>query len=48
MIQTGQIIYFSDQKLMCFGVESIEDITVYPKPYEPDCIKLPETWEEIF
>lgn len=27
MIQTGQIIYFSDQKLMCFGVESIEDIT---------------------
>lgn len=29
MVQTGQIIYFSDQKLMCFGVESIEDIT-YP------------------
>ncbi len=27
MISTGQIIYFSDQKLMCFGVESIEDIT---------------------
>lgn len=27
MVQTGQIIYFSDQKLMCFGVESIEDIT---------------------
>lgn len=27
MIQTGQIIYFSNQKLMCFGVESIEDIT---------------------
>ena len=27
MIQTGQIIYFSDQKLMCFGVESIENIT---------------------
>ena len=27
MISTGQIIYFSDQQLMCFGVESIEDIT---------------------
>lgn len=27
MVTTGQIIYFSDQKLMCFGVESIEDIT---------------------
>lgn len=22
--------------------------TVYPKPYEPDCIKLPETFEEYF
>lgn len=22
--------------------------TVYPQPYEPDCIKLPETWEEYF
>ena len=22
--------------------------TVYPKPYEPDCTKLPETWEEYF
>ena len=22
--------------------------TVYPKPYEPDCIKLPETLEEYF
>lgn len=21
---------------------------VYPKPYEPDCIKLPETLEEYF
>lgn len=20
--------------------------TVYPEPYEPDCIKLPETWEK--
>ena len=27
MTQTGQIIYFSNQKLMCFDVESIEDIT---------------------
>ena len=22
--------------------------TVYPEPYEPDCTKLPETWEEYF
>lgn len=22
--------------------------TVYPKPYEPDCIKLPETFEEYY
>lgn len=21
---------------------------IYPKPYEPDCTKLPETWEEYF
>lgn len=34
MIQTGQIIYFSDQKLMCFGVESIEDITEPPEQIE--------------
>lgn len=27
MVQTGQIIYFSNQKIMCFDVESIEDIT---------------------
>ena len=27
MVQTGQIIYFSNQKMMCFDVESIEDIT---------------------
>nr|DAM06433.1 MAG TPA: Transcription elongation factor Elf1 like [Caudoviricetes sp.] len=20
--------------------------TVYPQPYEPDCTKLPETWEK--
>ena len=22
--------------------------TVYPEPYEPDCVKLPETLEEYF
>ena len=27
MIQTGQFIYFSNQKMMCFAVESIENIT---------------------
>ena len=31
MIQTGQIIYFSNQKMMCFDVESIEDITEPPE-----------------
>ena len=34
MVQTGQIIYFSDQKLMCFGVVSIEDITEPPEQIE--------------
>lgn len=34
MIQTGQIIYFSNQKMMCFGVESIEDITEPPEQIE--------------
>ena len=34
MIQTGQIIYFSNQKLMCFDVESIEDITEPPEQIE--------------
>lgn len=22
--------------------------TVYPQPYEPDCIKMPETWKKYF
>lgn len=34
MIQTGQIIYFSNQKMMCFGVESIENITEPPEQIE--------------
>ena len=34
MIQTGQIIYFSNQKMMCFDVESIEDITEPPEQIE--------------
>lgn len=34
MVTTGQIIYFSNQKLMCFGVESIEDITEPPEQIE--------------
>lgn len=34
MVQTGQIIYFSNQKLMCFDVESIEDITEPPEQIE--------------
>lgn len=34
MVQTGQIIYFSNQKMMCFDVESIEDITEPPKQIE--------------
>lgn len=34
MTQTGQIIYFSNQKLMCFDVESIEDITEPPEQIE--------------
>ena len=34
MVQTGQIIYFSNQKMMCFDVESIEDITEPPEQIE--------------
>lgn len=34
MIQTGQSIYFSNQKMMCFDVESIEDITEPPEQIE--------------
>lgn len=34
MVQTGQIIYFSNQKMMCFDVESIEDITELPEQIE--------------
>lgn len=34
MPQTGQIIYFSNQKMMCFDVESIEDITEPPEQIE--------------
>lgn len=34
MVQTGQIIYFSNQKIMCFDVESIEDITKPPEQIE--------------
>lgn len=34
MVQTGQIIYFSNQKMMCFDVESIEDITEPPEQTE--------------
>lgn len=34
MMQTGQIIYFSNQKMMCFDVESIEDITEPPEQIE--------------
>lgn len=33
-MQTGQIIYFSNQKMMCFDVESIEDITEPPEQIE--------------
>lgn len=34
MVRTGQIIYFSNQKMMCFDVESIEDITEPPEQIE--------------
>lgn len=34
MVQTGQIIYFSNQKMMCFDVEFIEDITEPPEQIE--------------
>ena len=34
MVQTGKIIYFSNQKIMCFDVESIEDITEPPEQIE--------------
>lgn len=34
MVQTGQIIYFSNQEMMCFDVESIEDITEPPEQTE--------------
>lgn len=34
MVQTGQIIYFGNQKMMCFDVESIEDITEPPEQIE--------------
>lgn len=34
MVQTGQIIYFSNQKMMCFDVESIEDIAEPPEQIE--------------
>ena len=34
MVQKGQVIYFSNQKMMCFGVESIEDITEPPEQIE--------------
>lgn len=34
MMQTGQIIYFSNQKMMCFDVESIENITEPPEQIE--------------
>lgn len=34
MVQTGQIICFSNQKMMCFDVESIEDITEPPEQTE--------------
>ena len=34
MVQTGQIIYFSNQKMMCFDVESIEDINEPPEQIE--------------
>lgn len=33
-MQTGQIIYFSNQKMMCFDVESIENITEPPEQIE--------------
>ena len=38
MVQTGQIIYFSNQKMMCFDVESIEDITEPPEQIETTSI----------
>lgn len=34
MVQAGQIIYFSNQKMMCFDVESIDDITEPPEQIE--------------
>ena len=34
MVQTGQIIYSSNQKMMCFDVESIENITEPPEQIE--------------
>ena len=34
MVQTGQIIYFSNQKMMRFDVESVEDITEPPEQIE--------------
>lgn len=34
MVQTGQIIYFSNQEMMCFDVESIENITEPPEQIE--------------
>ena len=38
MVQTGQIIYFSNQKMMCFDVESIENITEPPEQIETTSI----------
>lgn len=37
-MDTGQIIYFSNQKMMCFDVESIEDITEPPEQIETTSI----------
>lgn len=38
MVQTGQIIYFSNQKMMCFDVESIENIIEPPEQIETTSI----------
>lgn len=34
MVQTGQIIYFINQEMVCFDVESIENITEPPEQIE--------------
>ena len=38
MIQTGQLIFYDNEEMMCFNVESIEDITEPPEQIETTSI----------